>query len=111
MPIYEYKCSECASTFEELRKMVDREGPAVCKICGAAALHILSSFNISNPSSKTKKYNIERKEPSAVSGGIQINNCTFENGNVGISVPKSAKIGMKGNRFKNLKKTVEFRDK
>ncbi len=34
----------------------------------------------------------------------------FENANVGISVPKGTKIDMKGNRFKNVKKTVEFRD-
>lgn len=108
MPIYEYKCSVCATVFEEIRKMADRDGSAVCKMCGATSRHILSSFSVLN--SSPKEHSARSKDHSSGSGGIQIKDCMFENANVGISVPKGTKIDMKGNRFKNVKKTVEFRD-
>lgn len=30
MPIYEYKCPVCATLFDELRKVEDRDKPAKC---------------------------------------------------------------------------------
>jgi putative FmdB family regulatory protein len=109
MPIYEYKCSVCDLVSEEIRKMSDRDNQSFCKICGAAAHHILSSINVGN------KLLSERDPPSpnrnSGIGAIQLHNSIFENSNVGVSVPKGARIDMSGNKFINVKKPVEFRDK
>jgi putative FmdB family regulatory protein len=33
MPLYEYRCNECSTTFELLRSMAEREVVAVCPSC------------------------------------------------------------------------------
>ena len=35
MPLYKYRCSSCENTFEELRRMDDRNKPISCPECGA----------------------------------------------------------------------------
>ncbi len=35
MPLYEYRCRECASRFEALRPMAEADAPIVCKACGS----------------------------------------------------------------------------
>lgn len=107
MPIYEYRCSACTRVSEELRRIADRDNPAVCKVCGAPACHVLSSFSVSSncPPSQTKN-----EEQAPDDGRVLIQDCTFKNAKVGVSMPKGTKIEMKGNRFINVKKSVEFRD-
>jgi len=36
MPIYEYCCAECHTTFEKLRPMSKAETQAICTHCGSA---------------------------------------------------------------------------
>ncbi len=107
MPIYEYKCFSCSVVFEELRKIVERDDLAYCKKCGSTAHPILSSFNA--PGMPTKRQGASPSQ-SPASGGIQLKDNTIVDCNVGVSIPKGTKIDMKGNRFINVKKPVEFRD-
>jgi putative FmdB family regulatory protein len=37
MPLYEYRCNDCAAVFELLRPMADREVAAVCPSCESRA--------------------------------------------------------------------------
>lgn len=41
MPIYEYRCAECAQIFEEWQKDYS-EHPASCPVCGAKAERVIS---------------------------------------------------------------------
>lgn len=43
MPIYEYFCPVCDVKVEELRKMDEREIPAVCPDCNGAAKFTISA--------------------------------------------------------------------
>jgi putative FmdB family regulatory protein len=36
MPLYEYDCADCGTTFEKLRPMSKAGSPAVCSHCGSA---------------------------------------------------------------------------
>lgn len=36
MPLYEYNCADCDTTFEKLRTMSKANDPAVCAQCGSA---------------------------------------------------------------------------
>lgn len=40
MPTYDYKCTHCGQ-FEVLRRMADRDAPAVCPQCGLQSERIL----------------------------------------------------------------------
>lgn len=46
MPLYEYQCAECGSTFEQLRRMNDADTPAPCPECasGRTERKMFSSF-------------------------------------------------------------------
>jgi len=45
MPIYEYRCRECAATFEALRSMGDNGRGLTCPECGATRPEkLLSTF-------------------------------------------------------------------
>lgn len=46
MPMYEYLCSTCNTLVEELRKMDEREIPAVCPNCDSDARFIISAPRI-----------------------------------------------------------------
>jgi putative FmdB family regulatory protein len=37
MPLYEYRCNDCAAVFELLRPMADREIAAICPSCESRA--------------------------------------------------------------------------
>ncbi|HEX4755894.1 MAG TPA: zinc ribbon domain-containing protein [Candidatus Dormibacteraeota bacterium] len=37
MPVYEYRCNDCRTTFEVLRRMGDRELSALCPSCESRA--------------------------------------------------------------------------
>jgi len=37
MPLYEYRCAECHTTFEKLRPMSQADAPADCVACGSTA--------------------------------------------------------------------------
>jgi putative FmdB family regulatory protein len=109
MPIYEYKCSACGEVTEKLCKIADRNNPTLCKTCHAVAHPILSSFSVQGQSSLETRDSCPNHDHGT--GKIQIINSTFKNAKVGISVPKGTNIQMKGNRFENVEKHVEFRDK
>jgi putative FmdB family regulatory protein len=36
MPLYEYRCTDCRTTFEKLRPMSKADAPAICGYCGSA---------------------------------------------------------------------------
>ncbi|HEY2705043.1 MAG TPA: zinc ribbon domain-containing protein [Candidatus Dormibacteraeota bacterium] len=43
MPLYEYRCQSCLSTFELLRPMADRQLAAVCPSCeGRTTMPLIS---------------------------------------------------------------------
>jgi putative FmdB family regulatory protein len=43
VPVYEYRCNDCASVFEVLRPMAQRELAAVCPSCeGRASMPLIS---------------------------------------------------------------------
>ncbi|MEA2614922.1 MAG: hypothetical protein QOE72_705 [Chloroflexota bacterium] len=43
MPLYEYRCQSCSSTFELLRPMADRQLAAVCPHCeGRSTMPLIS---------------------------------------------------------------------
>ncbi|MGA2329278.1 MAG: zinc ribbon domain-containing protein [Bryobacteraceae bacterium] len=45
MPLYEYRCSSCSATFEQLRRMQDADAAVVCPKCqSAGAERLLSTF-------------------------------------------------------------------
>ena len=47
MPLYEYNCEECGTTFEQLVAARDRDNGAVCPDCGAKRVHrLISAFAI-----------------------------------------------------------------
>jgi putative FmdB family regulatory protein len=35
MPFYEYTCNRCATRFELIRRLAERDEPTVCPSCGA----------------------------------------------------------------------------
>lgn len=37
MPLYEYRCAECHTTFAKLRPMSQADAPAPCAACGSSA--------------------------------------------------------------------------
>jgi putative FmdB family regulatory protein len=43
MPIYEYKCEKCGSSFELLRRMSDSDRDLVCPECRSKAVQRLMS--------------------------------------------------------------------
>ncbi len=51
MPMYEYKCKQCARIVSELRKISEREKPLKCPRCGGEADVVMSSFSSFNTSS------------------------------------------------------------
>lgn len=44
MPLYEYRCRECDTTFEDRRPMSQSEEPAMCPSGHADARRVLSVF-------------------------------------------------------------------
>ena len=44
MPVYEYRCAECASIFEKLVPMSTDGGPTPCPECGGRSDKQLSTF-------------------------------------------------------------------
>ncbi len=44
MPVYEYRCVECADTFERLVPMSSNGSPTECPQCGAQADKQFSTF-------------------------------------------------------------------
>ena len=49
MPLYEYRCPECGSRFEEIRSLRQSDEEAECPACGASAARQLSSFATATP--------------------------------------------------------------
>ena len=42
MPVYEYRCHRCASTYEKLVRGADRADTAACPECGRPGTKVLS---------------------------------------------------------------------
>ena len=43
MPLYEYACPDCGTTFERLRKQAERDEPLPCPGCGAESRAVFSA--------------------------------------------------------------------
>lgn len=65
MPIYEYKCADCETTFEKLRSMSKASAPAPCAHCGSSH----TSRAISLFSAISKGSNGETRAVSGTGGG------------------------------------------
>jgi len=65
MPIYEYRCAECQSTFEKLRPMSKADMSALCTHCGSSQ----TSRAISLFSAISKGGNGESRAISGAGGG------------------------------------------
>ncbi len=50
MPLYEYRCNTCSSTFELLRSMADRAVQAICPRCESTTTMPLISRVAAGPS-------------------------------------------------------------
>lgn len=114
MPMYAYRCDTCGRTAEILRNIMQRDQPQLCDKCGSTTTRLLTfaslmSGSISRESSPRNSINASDNASSS-KGGINVSNNTIENANIGISVPKGTNITMTGNKFKNVKTPVEFRD-
>ena len=47
MPLYEYRCNDCASVFEVIRPMAQRELAAVCPSCESrASMPLISKVGV-----------------------------------------------------------------
>lgn len=46
MPMYEYTCEHCGAKLELIRRLSQRDDPATCPGCGAAAQRVISGFSI-----------------------------------------------------------------
>ena len=44
MPVYEYRCADCARTFEKLVPLSANGEATVCEACGGRAQKLLSTF-------------------------------------------------------------------
>lgn len=65
MPVYEYRCDDCAHVFEEIRSMADYRAPAPCPLCQEPADRIVfSAPRLSNMRPEIRKAH-ERNERSA----------------------------------------------
>ncbi len=50
MPLYEYNCEECGTTFEQLVAARDRDNGAVCPDCGSKRIRrLISTFAMGRP--------------------------------------------------------------
>jgi len=51
MPVYEYRCRDCSTTFELLRPVADRELVAVCSHCESrTTMPLISRIAVRGPS-------------------------------------------------------------
>ena len=44
MPVYEYRCPECVSTYEKLVRLSEPSDEATCPACGGRGKKLLSVF-------------------------------------------------------------------
>jgi len=110
MPIYEYRCMQCRAEYEALRKMSEYDQDILCPVCGGVARRILSA-PAPRTTRSTANSNSGGHDSSGGSNLASIINCHFENCDTGISIPRSARVLMRGNTFSDGVKTpVEFRD-
>ncbi len=65
MPIYEYLCADCHTTFEKLRSMSQATAPAICTHCGSSD----TSRAISLFSAISKSSNGEARAVSGTKSG------------------------------------------
>jgi putative FmdB family regulatory protein len=68
MPVYEYRCPECALKFELLRPMSKVNEDAACPRCNNGAKRILSTFAAFSKGSSG--------EPAPVAGGSGCSTCS-----------------------------------
>jgi putative FmdB family regulatory protein len=77
MPIYEYRCNDCASTYELMRPMAEREIATVCPKCESrASMPLISRVNagIGSPTGGAAAYS-----DGGGSGGCCGGNCGCSN--------------------------------
>jgi putative FmdB family regulatory protein len=65
MPIYEYLCADCDTTFEKLRPMSKADAPTACVQCGGSQI----SRAISLFAAISKSSNGESRRVSGTGGG------------------------------------------
>ena len=60
MPLYEYRCEECATRFEQRRSMADADKAAVCPVCASllttrllSTVAVIGAGRASEPSQTT----------------------------------------------------------
>jgi len=54
MPLYEYRCEDCETTFEQLVAARDRDNGAVCPDCGSKQVQrLISTFAVGKSSSSS----------------------------------------------------------
>lgn len=116
MPIYPYRCENCNTTVDDLRKISERDLSMACERCGATTWRLPTGANLISGAGDKKAEAVESPRPEtgthvhSDSGKISIHDCHFSGGNVGVSLPKGANASLKGNKFTNVKTPVEFRD-
>ncbi|HBP86420.1 MAG TPA: zinc ribbon domain-containing protein [Nitrospirales bacterium] len=124
MPVYEYKCTQCGEQAEKKFSIASRADLIACKMCDGEMRRIPSSFGTSGKSSTTHTApnlhatkNFQSANPSRGTGlsigvgqNIKIENCTFRNMGVGISMSDEAKVQMSGIRFEKVNFPLEVKN-
>lgn len=59
MPLYEYECEDCGTTFEQLVAARDRDNGALCPDCGSENVErLLSTFAIGKSNAASSSANV-----------------------------------------------------
>ncbi len=66
MPIYEYRCADCAAVFESIRPVSRADDPLDCKLCGLPATRQISNFSFKSDTFTAPKL---RNQPGATFRG------------------------------------------
>lgn len=111
MPLYLYVCEKCGRVIEILRKMSERDQPLPCDDCRSTSVRMLTSANLVSSfghSSGDALVRPKSTEGTDEGNGLKIVDCSFENVDVGISLPKNSNFSIRGNRFTKVNTPVEF---
>lgn len=78
MPLFEYRCSNCGETFEELVPSLDRDAVTTCRHCGSPSVQrLLSTFAVQRASGALAA---AEPGPCGACGAPQRGACAMESG-------------------------------
>lgn len=117
MPIYQYTCTRCGMQSETLRRIAERDFPAVCSSCGDKCIRDLFPGAHVGRSLRGERSNQE--QPGNERAGIvvegpakiTIEDSAFFGWKRGIVAHEDARISLKNTKFRNVEVPVERKRK